>query len=149
MTKISLVYCCWHCYLCCAFVTIQTATRPNMKVTYKLSTSECMSSHSNKWREEQPFILNHTSFIRMLTKYENGLYITSTLSTFRMKHPLLDEHPDLDYTKHPISDDLQNHSKSDGTNHPNLDDFIHYLVLYTAYFRILAICTSVKHCDEN
>ena len=24
--KISLIYCCWHCYSCCALVTIQMAT---------------------------------------------------------------------------------------------------------------------------
>ena len=44
-----------------------------MKVTYRLSTSECMSSHSTKWREEQAFIYNHTSCVRMLTKYENNV----------------------------------------------------------------------------
>jgi len=31
-----------------------------MKVTYQLSRSECMSSHSSKWRKGQPFFLNHT-----------------------------------------------------------------------------------------
>ena len=35
-----------------------------MKVTYHLSTSECTSSHSSKWRKEQPFILNHTPHVR-------------------------------------------------------------------------------------
>ena len=48
-----------------------------MKVTYSLSTSECMSSHSSKWRKYQPYILNHTSCVRMLSKYE----ITYILST--------------------------------------------------------------------
>ena len=44
-----------------------------MKVTYLLSTSECTSLHNSKWRKEQPFILNHTSCVRMLSKYENKL----------------------------------------------------------------------------
>ena len=43
-----------------------------MKETYQLSTSECTSLHSSKWRKE-PFILNHTSCIRMLTIYESNL----------------------------------------------------------------------------
>ena len=46
----------------------------NMKVTYHLSTIECMRSHSSKWREEHPFILNHTSCIRVLIKYESNLH---------------------------------------------------------------------------
>ena len=45
-----------------------------MRVTYRLSTSECMSSHSSKWREKQSFNLNHTSCVRMLlTKHESNL----------------------------------------------------------------------------
>ena len=39
---------------------------PTMTVTYMLSTSECTGSHSSKWRKKQPFILNHTSFVRNL-----------------------------------------------------------------------------------
>ena len=35
---------------------------------------ECTSSHSSKWRKEQPFLLNHTSTVRMLTKYESNLH---------------------------------------------------------------------------
>ena len=46
---------------------------PNIKVTYFLSTSECMSSRSSKWRKEQSFILNHASCVRMWTKYESNL----------------------------------------------------------------------------
>ena len=34
-----------------------------MKVTYRLNTSECMSSHSSKWREEQSFILIITHLV--------------------------------------------------------------------------------------
>jgi len=44
-----------------------------MKVTYRLSTSECTSSHSSKWRKKQPFILNRTSCVRMSTEYKNNL----------------------------------------------------------------------------
>ena len=44
-----------------------------MKATYILSTSECTSSHSSKWRKEQPFI-NLTSCVKMLTKYESNLH---------------------------------------------------------------------------
>ena len=46
---------------------------PNMKVTYQLSTSECTSSQSRKWRKEQSFILNHKCCVRMLTKHESNL----------------------------------------------------------------------------
>ena len=46
---------------------------PKSKVTYILSTSECMSSHSNKWRKEQPYILNRRSCVRMLSKEESNL----------------------------------------------------------------------------
>ena len=45
---------------------------PKRKVTYSLSTSECMSSHS-KWKKEQPFILNRRSCVRMLSKEESNL----------------------------------------------------------------------------
>ena len=47
------------------------------EVTYTLSTSEWMSSHSSKWRKYQPYILNHTYCVRMLSKYE-VTYILST-----------------------------------------------------------------------
>ena len=40
-----------------------------MKVTYRLNKS----SHSSKWKKEQPFILNRTSCVRMLTKCESNL----------------------------------------------------------------------------
>ena len=46
---------------------------------------------------------------------------------------MLRKHPKVDYTKHPISDDLETrslHPKLDHTNHPNLDDFIHFSVLF-------------------
>ena len=34
---------------------------------------------------------------------------------------------DLDCTKHPLLDDLQDHPSLDGTNnHPNVDNFIHF-----------------------
>ena len=46
---------------------------PNRKITYFLSTSECMSSYSSKWRKEQSIIFNHTSCVRMLTKYQSNL----------------------------------------------------------------------------
>ena len=45
----------------------------NITITYFLSTMECMSSHSSKWRKEQPFVQIHISFNRMLTKYESNL----------------------------------------------------------------------------
>ena len=37
-------------------------------------------------------------------------------------------HPDLDCAK--LLYDLQNHPNSDGTNHPSLNDFIHFSILY-------------------
>ena len=46
---------------------------PNMKVTYSLSTSECMSSHSSKLKKEKSFNLDCRSCVRMLTKYESNL----------------------------------------------------------------------------
>ena len=46
---------------------------PKRKVTYQLSTSECISSHSSKWRKEQPYILNRRSCVRMLSKEESNL----------------------------------------------------------------------------
>ena len=52
---------------------------PKRKVTYLLSTSECISSHSSKWRKEQPFIFNHTSCVRMVSKY--NMKVTYRLST--------------------------------------------------------------------
>jgi len=39
-----------------------------MKVTYGLNTSGCMSSHSSKWRKEQPFTVNHTSCVSQIWK---------------------------------------------------------------------------------
>ena len=45
---------------------------PKRKVTYRLNTSECISSHS-KWRKEQPSILNRRSRVRMLSKEESNL----------------------------------------------------------------------------
>ena len=38
-----------------------------------MSTIECMRSYSTKWREEQSFIPNHTSCVKMLSKYESSL----------------------------------------------------------------------------
>ena len=61
-----------HSYLITHSSCIRMLTKYE-RVTYNLSTSECMSSHSSKWREEQPLILNHTSCVRMLTKYESNL----------------------------------------------------------------------------
>ena len=43
-----------------------------MEVTYRLSTSECMSSHNSKWRKEQSFIFNHTYCVRISTKYDGN-----------------------------------------------------------------------------
>ena len=43
------------------------------KVTYRLSTSECISLHSSKWRKEQPYILNCRLCVRMLSKEESNL----------------------------------------------------------------------------
>ena len=37
-----------------------------MKVIYGMSTSECTSSHSSKWRKEQPFILHPPTQFTML-----------------------------------------------------------------------------------
>ena len=51
---------------------------PKRKVTYRLSTSECKSLHSSEWRKEQPFILNHTSCVRMVSKY--NMKVTYSLS---------------------------------------------------------------------
>ena len=48
-----------------------------MKVTYKLSTSECVSSHSSKWREEQPFIL----ITHLVLECSPNMKVTHFLST--------------------------------------------------------------------
>ena len=78
-----------------------------MKVTYLLSTSECMSSHSSKWREEESFILNHTTFVRMLTKYETyrlstSEYMSLHSSKWREEHSFILNHTSCDkkLTKH-------------------------------------------------
>ena len=47
------------------------------ELTYRLSISECMSSHSRKWRKEQPYILNPTF---VLECYPN-MKVTYNLST--------------------------------------------------------------------
>ena len=47
------------------------------ELTYRLSISECMSSHSRKWRKEQPYILNPTF---VLEGYPN-MKVTYNLST--------------------------------------------------------------------
>ena len=44
-----------------------------LKVTYPLSTSECISTHRSKQWKEKSIILNHTSCVRILTKYWSNL----------------------------------------------------------------------------
>ena len=52
---------------------------PNTKVTHRLSTSKHISLHSSKWKKEQPFIPNHTSCVRMLSKNKSNFnYLLST-----------------------------------------------------------------------
>ena len=55
-----------------------------MKGTYRLSTDAQVHMHRSKWRKEQPFILNHTSRVRMLTKCERNLpaeYVNAQVHT--------------------------------------------------------------------
>ena len=52
-----------------------------LAIAYRLRTSESMSSHSIKWRKEQPLIFNNTSCVRMLTKH-----VTYSLSTSEWVH---------------------------------------------------------------
>ena len=44
--KISLICCCWHCYLCCTRLTIQMATNKKMKVQVpnKSNNTFCLDS---------------------------------------------------------------------------------------------------------